>query len=62
MGGSPSRRRLLQSIGVLGLVTGASAQTAASDGDHLGEVIHSQITALPGVSAAHPSFLQERLK
>jgi len=37
MGGSPSRRRLLQSIGVLGLVTGASAQTAASDGDHLGE-------------------------
>jgi transcriptional regulator, AsnC family len=38
------------------------AEVRASDGDHLGEVIHGQITALPGVSAAHPSFLQERLK
>lgn len=38
------------------------AEVRAPDGDTLGEVIHEQITALDGVSAAHPSFLQERLK
>jgi Lrp/AsnC family transcriptional regulator for asnA, asnC and gidA len=38
------------------------AEVRAPDGDTLGEVIHDQITTLEGVSAAHPSFLQERLK
>jgi Lrp/AsnC family transcriptional regulator for asnA, asnC and gidA len=38
------------------------AEVRAPDGDTLGAVIHEQITALDGVSAAHPSFLQERLK
>ena len=38
------------------------AEVRASDGDRLGETISEQITALDGVTAAHPSFLQERLK
>jgi Lrp/AsnC family transcriptional regulator for asnA, asnC and gidA len=38
------------------------AEVRAPDGDTLGEVINSEITALDGVTAAHPSFLQERLK
>jgi len=38
------------------------AEVRAPDGDTLGEIIHKEITALDGVSAAHPSFLQERLK
>jgi Lrp/AsnC family transcriptional regulator for asnA, asnC and gidA len=38
------------------------AEVRAPDGDTLGEVINSKITALDGVTAAHPSFLQERLK
>jgi Lrp/AsnC family transcriptional regulator for asnA, asnC and gidA len=38
------------------------AEVRAADGDQLGEVIDSEITNLEGVTAAHPSFLQERLK
>jgi Lrp/AsnC family transcriptional regulator for asnA, asnC and gidA len=38
------------------------AEVRAPDGDTLGEIINEEITALDGVSAAHPSFLQERLK
>lgn len=38
------------------------AEIRASDGDELGGVIESEILRVQGVSAAHPSFLQERLK
>jgi Lrp/AsnC family transcriptional regulator for asnA, asnC and gidA len=38
------------------------AEIRAADGDALGEVINEEIVDLDGVSAAHPSFLQERLK
>jgi Lrp/AsnC family transcriptional regulator for asnA, asnC and gidA len=38
------------------------AELRATDGDELGDIINEQITSLEGVSAAHPSFLQERLK
>ena len=38
------------------------AEVRAADGDALGEVINEEIVDLDGVSAAHPSFLQERLK
>ena len=38
------------------------AEVRAPDGDALGEIITEQIVDLAGVSAAHPSFLQERLK
>lgn len=38
------------------------AEVRAPDGEALGEVINSQIESLPGVTAVHPSFLQERLK
>ncbi len=38
------------------------AEVRAPDGDSLGRIIHEQIMGLDGVSAAHPSFLQERLK
>ena len=38
------------------------AEVRATDGDALGEVINEEIVDLDGVSAAHPSFLQERLK
>ncbi len=38
------------------------AEVRAADGDALGDVISEQILSVPGVSAAHPSFLQERLK
>lgn len=38
------------------------AEVRAPDGDALGEIINEDIKALDGVSAAHPSFLQERLK
>ncbi len=38
------------------------AEIRATDGDALGEVINEDIASLDGVSAAHPSFLQERLK
>ncbi len=38
------------------------AEIRAPDGDTLGQIINEQIMGLEGVSAAHPSFLQERLK
>jgi Lrp/AsnC family transcriptional regulator for asnA, asnC and gidA len=38
------------------------AEVRAHDGDALGDVISDQITSIDGVRAAHPSFLQERLK
>lgn len=38
------------------------AEIRARDGDTLGEIINEDIMGLDGVSAAHPAFLQERLK
>lgn len=38
------------------------AEVRAPDGDELGEILDERIAALNGVSAAHPSILQERLK
>ncbi|PSP28548.1 AsnC family transcriptional regulator [Halobacteriales archaeon QH_2_65_14] len=38
------------------------AEVRAPDGDALGRIINEDIMGLEGVSAAHPSFLQERLK
>ncbi|MCY4730310.1 Lrp/AsnC family transcriptional regulator [Natronomonas gomsonensis] len=38
------------------------AEVRASDGDAVGDVIREDILSLDGVEAAHPSFLQERLK
>jgi Lrp/AsnC family transcriptional regulator for asnA, asnC and gidA len=38
------------------------AEVRASDGDELGDVISEEILGIEGVTAAHPSFLQERLK
>jgi len=38
------------------------AEVRAPDGDALGTVIRESILGIEGVTAAHPSFLQERLK
>lgn len=38
------------------------AEVRAADGDELGQIIADEIHAIEGVTAAHPSFLQERLK
>lgn len=38
------------------------AEIRAPDGDALGQIINDDIVDLDGVDAAHPSFLQERLK
>jgi len=38
------------------------AEVRAADGNALGDVISDQVLPIPGVTAAHPSFLQERLK
>ncbi len=38
------------------------AEVRAADGDELGEIISDQLLDVDGVTAAHPSFLQERLK
>jgi len=38
------------------------AEVRATDGDALGDVISEGILEVEGVTAAHPSFLQERLK
>ncbi len=38
------------------------AEVRAADGDELGEIISGDILEIEGVTAAHPSFLQERLK
>jgi len=38
------------------------AEVRAEDGDALGEIISEELLEIDGVTAAHPSFLQERLK
>lgn len=38
------------------------AEVRAEDGDELGDVINDQLLAVDGITAAHPSVLQERLK
>lgn len=38
------------------------AEVRAADGGAVGDVIEEAILGLEGVTAAHPSFLQERLK
>ncbi len=38
------------------------AEVRAADGDALGDIISDRILEVDGVTAAHPSFLQERLK
>lgn len=38
------------------------AEVRAGDGDEVGEAIRDEILSIDGVEAAHPSFLQERLK
>ncbi|WP_255169714.1 HTH-type transcriptional regulator LrpA1 [Natrononativus amylolyticus] len=38
------------------------AEVRAENGDALGEIISDEILEIHGVTAAHPSFLQERLK
>ncbi|WP_128477881.1 HTH-type transcriptional regulator LrpA1 [Halorussus pelagicus] len=38
------------------------AEVRAADGDAVGDVISEKILDIEGVTAAHPSFLQERLK
>ncbi|WP_394741566.1 HTH-type transcriptional regulator LrpA1 [Natronococcus roseus] len=38
------------------------AEVRAEDGDALGEIISEGLLEIEGVTAAHPSFLQERLK
>ena len=38
------------------------AEVRAPDGNALGDVISEEILAIDGVTAAHPSVLQERLK
>lgn len=38
------------------------AEIRAPDGDSLGDIISDDLLAVDGVTAAHPSFLQERLK
>jgi len=38
------------------------AEVRAGDGDELGDVISEVLVEIDGVTAAHPSFLQERLK
>jgi Lrp/AsnC family transcriptional regulator for asnA, asnC and gidA len=38
------------------------AEVRASDGNALGDIIAEELLSIDGVTAAHPSFLQERLK
>jgi Lrp/AsnC family transcriptional regulator for asnA, asnC and gidA len=38
------------------------AELRAADGDAVGKIIREEILSIDGVEAAHPSFLQERLK
>ncbi|QSG03190.1 HTH-type transcriptional regulator LrpA1 [Natranaeroarchaeum sulfidigenes] len=38
------------------------AEVRAADGDDLAEIISDKLVEIDGVTAAHPSFLQERLK
>jgi len=38
------------------------AEVRGVDGNAVGDIISDRILEIPGVTAAHPSFLQERLK
>ncbi|WP_225334664.1 HTH-type transcriptional regulator LrpA1 [Halomicrobium urmianum] len=38
------------------------AEIRAADGDAVGDIIEEDVLSIEGVTAAHPSFLQERLK
>jgi len=38
------------------------AEVRGRDGEELGDIIEESILSIDGVTAAHPSFLQERLK
>ncbi|MFC4544458.1 HTH-type transcriptional regulator LrpA1 [Halosolutus amylolyticus] len=38
------------------------AEVRAADGDEVGDIIADELLEIDGVTAAHPSFLQERLK
>lgn len=38
------------------------AEVRAADGDDLADIISDKLVEIEGVTAAHPSFLQERLK
>lgn len=38
------------------------AELRAADGDEVGDIISNKLLEIDGVTAAHPSFLQERLK
>jgi Lrp/AsnC family transcriptional regulator for asnA, asnC and gidA len=38
------------------------AEVRAADGDALGDVISERLLTVDGITAAHPTFLQERLK
>ena len=38
------------------------AELRAADGDAVGKIIREEILSIDGVDAAHPCFLQERLK
>ena len=38
------------------------AELRAADGDEVGDIISDKLLEIDGVTAAHPSFLQERLK
>jgi Lrp/AsnC family transcriptional regulator for asnA, asnC and gidA len=57
--------KLLDSVRALYTSSGdhmLMAEVRAADGDALGDVISAEILDIEGVTAAHPSFLQERLK
>jgi Lrp/AsnC family transcriptional regulator for asnA, asnC and gidA len=60
-------RRLKELAAVEALYTASGdhmlmAEVRADDGEELARIIGEEIDALDGVTAAHPSFLQERLK
>ncbi|MEF8881703.1 MAG: Lrp/AsnC family transcriptional regulator, partial [Halapricum sp.] len=38
------------------------AEVRGRDGEELGDIIEESVLSIDGVTAAHPSFLQERLK
>jgi Lrp/AsnC family transcriptional regulator for asnA, asnC and gidA len=38
------------------------AEVRGRDGDELGDIIEESVLSIDGVTAAHPSFLQERLR
>ena len=62
-----STRELADLVEVESLYTSSGdhmlmAEVRAADGGAVGDVIEESILAVEGVTAAHPSFLQERLK